>query len=218
MSTCCPTKSKQIPEVNFSPERRSQQSEEPGKRVTPAADHAHKAHQDVEQQCRPDLPANRVGAVAQEIAQLQALLDLLKEHFNLPAATIQISHTASAPPHIVGQKLHLALLAIDLYQSPDPPYRFWIIGPRVFVFEHDKLVAQDAFIRCLGQFFYHPKTERFFAAGHPKDSILVEHAQMHEIHVGSVKDNDFTRLNSGADFCGANAISGLSRFDQHKAR
>src|SRR6516162_8374522 len=188
MSTCCPTESKQIPQVNFSPERRSQQSEEPGKRVTPAADHAHKAHQDVEQQCRPDLPANRVGAVAQEIAQLQALLDLLKEHFNLPAATIQISHTASAPPHIVGQKLHLALLAIDLYQSPDPPYRFWIIGPRVFV------------------------------AGHPKDSILVEHAQMHEIHVGSVKDNDFTRLNSGADFCGANAISGLSRFDQHKAR
>src|SRR6516225_4359603 len=160
MSTCCPTESKQIPQVNFSPERRSQQSEEPGKRVTPAADHAHKAHQDVEQQCRPDLPANRVGAVAQEIAQLQALLDLLKEHFNLPAATIQISHTASAPPHIVGQKLHLAPLAIDFYIRPAPPYRFWIIGPRVFVFEHHKLVAQDAFIRCLRKFFYHPKTER----------------------------------------------------------
>jgi hypothetical protein len=30
----------------------------------------------------PDLP-DRVGAVAQEIAPLQALLDLFKEHFDL---------------------------------------------------------------------------------------------------------------------------------------
>ena len=115
MSTCCPTEAKQIPEVNFSPERRSQQREEPGERVAPGADHAQKAHQDVEQQRRPDLPTDRVGAVAQEIAQLQALLDLLKEHFDLPAATIQISHTAGTPMNIVGQELHLALLAVDLH-------------------------------------------------------------------------------------------------------
>ncbi len=93
MSTCCPTESKQIPQINFSPERRSQQREEPGKRVAPAAHHAKKAHQDVKQQRRPDLPADRVGAVAQKIAQLQALLDLFKEHFDLPAAAIQIGHT-----------------------------------------------------------------------------------------------------------------------------
>jgi hypothetical protein len=42
-----------------------------------------------------DLPADRVGAVAQEIAQLQALLDLFKEHFDLPAAAIQISPNKS---------------------------------------------------------------------------------------------------------------------------
>ena len=98
MATCCPRESQQIPQVNFSPERRSQQGEEPGERVIPAAHHAQKAHQDVEQERRADLPADRVGAVAQEIAQLQALLDLFKEHFDLPAATIQISHTAGASP------------------------------------------------------------------------------------------------------------------------
>ena len=65
--------------------------------MAPATDHAQKAHQDVEQQRRPDLPTNRVCAVAQEIAQLQALLDLFKEHLDLPAATIQISDTAGAP-------------------------------------------------------------------------------------------------------------------------
>src|SRR5260370_38158987 len=76
MSTCCPTETKQIPEFDFSPERCSQQREEPGERVAPATRHAKKTHQDVEQQRRPDLPADRVCAVAQEIAQLQALLDL----------------------------------------------------------------------------------------------------------------------------------------------
>ena len=118
MSTCCPTESKQIPEVNFSPERGSQQREQPGKGVIPATDHAEKTHQDIKQQCRPDLPTDRVCAVAQEIAQLQALLDLFKEHFDLPAAAIQISDTAGAPLEIVRQKLHLALLAVDFHQSP----------------------------------------------------------------------------------------------------
>jgi hypothetical protein len=73
--------------------------------VVPAAHHAQKTHQDVEQQRRPDLPTDRVGAVAQEIAQLQALLDLFKEHFDLPPAAIQIGHAAGAPTEIVGQIL-----------------------------------------------------------------------------------------------------------------
>jgi Bacterial sugar transferase len=41
---CCPTKSKQIPQVNFSTERGAQQREEPGKGAIPAADHAEKTH------------------------------------------------------------------------------------------------------------------------------------------------------------------------------
>src|SRR5712672_2010047 len=102
MSTCCPTESEQIPQVNFSPERGAQQREEPGKGVIPATDHGQKAHQHVEQQGRPDLPADRVCAVAQKITQLQALLNLFKEHFDLPSAAIQISHTGGAPLEMVG--------------------------------------------------------------------------------------------------------------------
>src|SRR5271156_3709036 len=135
--------------------------------MIPATDYAEKAHQDVEQQRRPDLPADRVGAVAQEIAQLQALLDLLKEHFNLPAAAIQIGHTDGAPLQIISQKLHLALLAVHLDQSSYPAHDFGIIGTGVFVFEHHKLLAQDSFICWLGPFFYHSETEGFLAAGHP---------------------------------------------------
>ena len=35
---------KQIPQVNFSPQRGSQQGEEPGKRMAPSAHHAKKTH------------------------------------------------------------------------------------------------------------------------------------------------------------------------------
>ena len=85
--------------------------------MVPAAHHTQKTHQDVEQQRRPDLPTDRVSAVAQEVAQLQALLDLFKEHFDLPTTAIQIGYTAGTPREIVGQKLHLAFLALDLHQG-----------------------------------------------------------------------------------------------------
>src|SRR5271157_5286953 len=93
MSTCCPTESKQIPEVNFYPERGSQQREQPGKGVIPATDHVEKTHQDIEQQCRPDLPADRICAVAQEIAQLEALrIDAL------PGGMTEFSETLRTDP------------------------------------------------------------------------------------------------------------------------
>src|SRR6266699_3919983 len=47
------------------------------------------AQQHVDQERHPDLPAHRVGVVSQEIAQLQRLLDLLEEHFDLPPAPIR---------------------------------------------------------------------------------------------------------------------------------
>jgi hypothetical protein len=55
-------------------------------------------------------------------------------------------------------------------------------------FEHHKRVAQDSFICGLGQFFNHPQTERLLAAGHPKDAVVIEHAQVHEINVCAIKN------------------------------
>ena len=61
------------------------------------------------------------------------------------------------------------------------------------MFEHHKLVAQDSFIGRLWQFFNHPKAKRFLAAGHPKDPVAIEHAQVHKINVGAVKNKDLAR-------------------------
>src|SRR4029077_10071005 len=62
------------------------------------------------------------------------------------------------------------------------------------------------------------QTERLLAAGYPKHPIVIEHTQVDEINVGPIKDNDLARLDSGADFRGANTVGGLGRFDQDKAR
>jgi hypothetical protein len=36
------------------------------------------------------LPAHGVGVVAEEVGQLECLLEFLEEHFNAPAAAIQV--------------------------------------------------------------------------------------------------------------------------------
>jgi hypothetical protein len=87
------------------------------------------------------------------------LFNPFKEHFDLPAATIQISHSGGTPSDIVSQNLHLTLLAVDFHQSPHLAHGLGIIGAGVFVFEHHKFVAQDAFISCFGQSFDNPKAE-----------------------------------------------------------
>ena len=72
--------------------------------------------------------------------------------------------------------------------------------------------------RETGVRFNHPKTERLLAASHPKHPIAIEHTQVDEINVSAIKDNDLARVDSGADFRGANTVGRLCRFDQDKAR
>jgi hypothetical protein len=62
-----------------------------------------------------------------------------------------------------------------------------IIGAGVFVFEHHKFIAQDTFITSFGQSFDHPKAERLLTARHPKDAIVIEHAQVDEINVCAIR-------------------------------
>jgi hypothetical protein len=46
----------------------------------------------------------------------------------------------------------------------------------------------------------------------------MEHTQVDEINLGTIKDNDLARFDSGADFRSANTIGSLCRFDQDQAR
>jgi hypothetical protein len=46
----------------------------------------------------------------------------------------------------------------------------------------------------------------------------MEHTQVDEINVSAIKDNNLARVDSGAEFRGANTVGRLCRFDQDKAR
>jgi len=58
--------------------------------------------------------------------QLQGLLDLFKEHFNPPAASIQLRHALRAPSQVVGQKGHQALLAVHPHPRHHPPHQLGV--------------------------------------------------------------------------------------------
>src|SRR5512141_1239275 len=78
------------------------------------------AQQQVGKQRRPNLPANRVGASAQKVGQLQRLFDLLEEHFDLPTAAIQLDDALGAPFQIVAQENHLDLSPVHFHQRHNP--------------------------------------------------------------------------------------------------
>lgn len=60
--------------------------EEAGKAVLPGMPEGEEADQQVGQQACPDLPAHRVGVMAEEVGQLDGLLDLLEKHFDVPTS------------------------------------------------------------------------------------------------------------------------------------
>src|ERR1017187_4945486 len=87
----CPTAFQQTAQIQFLPERRAEQGEEPGETVAPASQPGAEAQQHISQQSRPDLPAHGVGGVTQKVGQLQGLFEFLEEGFDAPTAAIEIS-------------------------------------------------------------------------------------------------------------------------------
>ena len=71
VSRCCPIGFEQAGEVPTPPQRAAYEGKEPGETVMPAMRESQESQQHIDQQGRPDLPAHRIGAVAQEIGQLQ---------------------------------------------------------------------------------------------------------------------------------------------------
>ena len=80
-SGCCPIESEQVRQMEAVPDA-ADEGEQPGEAVRPVVQEGLEAQQHVEQQGDPDLPAHGVGAVAEEVAQLQGLFDLLEENLD----------------------------------------------------------------------------------------------------------------------------------------
>jgi len=71
------------------------------------------AHQHVEQKCGPELPAYRLLAVAEEVADLEGLLDLFEEDLDAPTRLVEFADAGGCPSGVVGYEGHHHFLAID---------------------------------------------------------------------------------------------------------
>ena len=118
-ATGCPIAFEQAAPGQLLPQRRTHQGKEPGEAMAPLAEAGPEAQQQIDEQRRPHLPAHGVGVVAEEVGQLQRLFEFLEEHFNAPAAAIQVSYGLRAPSHAVGQENHFPEFAIHLDPGGD---------------------------------------------------------------------------------------------------
>jgi hypothetical protein len=89
-ATCCPIRAEVIEQVATLPESGPQTGEQPCEAVPPVAAGVQEAEQYIHQQRGPHLPLDRLAAVAEEVAQVQCLLDLLEEGLDVPACLVLI--------------------------------------------------------------------------------------------------------------------------------
>ena len=90
------------------PQNGAHKREEPSERMLPFAVPCHEAQQQVRQQCSPDLPAHGVLVMAEEIRQLEGLLDFLEEHLHTPAALVELADGEGRPFKVVGDEGHFS--------------------------------------------------------------------------------------------------------------
>ena len=169
----------------------------------PAAQPGLESEQRIEQQSAPNLPAHGIGAMAEEIAQVERLFDLAEEGFNGPAAAIQFADRTGRPLQIIGQKNHHSPLAIDFHPGRHPAHHSGIILAGFFVLKDHQIIAQNIPIGLLEQPLDTAKGHVLFGPG---DKVNAPQGQVKEvgpIDVSLVKQYDFTLFEGGAHFAGS---------------
>lgn len=152
---CCPIKTQEGRQVEAVPDDATDEGEEPGEAVMPVAEECLEAQQQVEEQGGPDLPGHGVGAVAEEVAELEGLLDLLEEDLDLPAAALEVGDGGRGPDEVVGKKLHFHVLAIEFDQGRDPTQTVGILAPGMRGHEYDLAVPEAAPLRAAQPLLHH---------------------------------------------------------------
>src|SRR5208282_2421315 len=201
----CPIDFQQAAEFPVLPECRADQGEEPGEAVIPLSEPGAEAQQDISQQGGPDLPFDGIGAVAQEVGQLEGLFEFLEECFDAPAAAIEVGNGLGAPNEMVGQENHFTRFPVHFHERDDAAQPDGImLGRRAGQF--DQVVAQNVSECSLLKFAHDAALQVVLGASDPKNAALRQVGQMSEVHISLVEDGNFTRLNMGAKLARPDAV------------
>ena len=182
------------------PEREADEREEEGEAPAPRGEERLKAQQEVSEQSAPDLPAHGIGTMAQEVGEFQGLLDLLEEDINGPTGAVEIGDATGTPVHVISQELHLPFRAIDLYEGANPAHPLRVLPLKSSLTGEDHLLIGKDLRVGRGPALHDGEEMRAFGARDPEDAPQEELKEVIEIHVGFIKDNDLTGLNTRAEF------------------
>jgi len=198
---CCPIGSQETREIPTTPESATQQSKKPDEAMTPVMQECLEAKEHIDQQCRPYLPANGVGTVAQEISELQSLLDLLEEGFNGPAATVKVGNAGRTPLQVIGEEDQFLFTSVDFNQCGNAAHQFGVMLKGGGMAQGNDLITQDTTGGRQGVNYL--ADHIILGACDPEDSALKKIKEMGEVQIRLVEDDNFTGTNASTEFTGA---------------
>lgn len=204
-ATGCPIDFQQAAQFEFPPQRGAQQGKEAGETVRPLTEPCAEAQQHIGQERGPDLPLHGVGAVAEEVRQLEGLFDLLEEHLDFPAAAVKVGDGLRAPLQVVREKGHLPELAVHFDQRHHAAQLDGIVfAGRAG--QADQVVAEDVPVAATLDTAHDPAAQVVLGAGDPKDAAHRQIGQMGEIQIRLVEDDNLAGPHARAEFAGTDAV------------
>jgi len=136
--------------------------------------------------------------VAEEVADLEGLLQLLEEDLDAPARLIELADARCRQLGVVGDESHDDFLAVNLDEHFHASEGFGILAAAFCPFEQDEVVAQD-FPSGLGQELFPDGVGHVvLSAGDPLDAAPVQGKEVLEVDVGLVEKGDLSVTEVGA--------------------
>ena len=100
--SCCPIEIGEVEKAVSIPDDPSHEGEKARKTVRPLALKGEESQKDVEQEGGPELPADGMFGISEEVADFEGLFDLLEEGLDTPSAAVQLADTGRSPVQVVG--------------------------------------------------------------------------------------------------------------------
>jgi len=191
--------------------------DEPGEAMGPTTSPGQESQEKMNELGGPDLPLHGIVRLAQEVDQLDSLLNFLEKCLDGQAAAVKDTDGGGGPLGVVGQKDHDALLAVDLNERLDPSQETRIVLAGIVDLEHDPFILEDALIRGFRQAPFHPACHVVPRPGNKEDASLHERPEVPKVDVRFVENHDFSLGETGAQLPGPRVVVLAGRVHDRKA-
>ena len=192
LGSCCPIEDQRLDEVDLQPHPAAHDPDETGEALRPRGQELRVVQEHVDEKPDPDLPLHRVLVVADEVRELERLLELLEEHLDVPPSAVELADRLRRPVEVVRQEHHVVLPAVQLHDREDSAQGLRVLLPRLVAGEDDDLVRDDV-TRHLAALL-HLVLQRAALPCHEERPPDLKPEQKAEVDVAPVREKDVARL------------------------